>query len=237
MSTRAPRRLTCVEHSNPARRGVGKSRSCCSVIGHNSSVVVLARDRGAPRRRAVADTPGTPPGLPMQAETPRGHPRASPCQQIMCHTPGVRLTGKVAIVTGAGSGIGRAIALGFAREGARVAVADVDLPGAEATVAAAPAGGSPGAPVPVRVDVTDPAPARQMVDDTVARFGGLDVLVNNAAIQLHGEDGRCHEVDEGVWERTMAVNLRGPFLCTKYALPALLRSGRGAIVNIASPTA
>jgi NAD(P)-dependent dehydrogenase (short-subunit alcohol dehydrogenase family) len=87
------------------------------------------------------------------------------------------------------------------------------------------------------VDVADPAAVRQMVADAVARFGGLDVLVNNAAIQLHGADGRCHEVDEAVWERTLAVNLRGPFLCTKYALPALIRSGHGAIVNIASPTA
>jgi NAD(P)-dependent dehydrogenase (short-subunit alcohol dehydrogenase family) len=68
-------------------------------------------------------------------------------------------------------------------------------------------------------------------------FGGLDVLVNNAAIQLHGRDARCHEVDEAVWEETMAVNLRGPFLCTRYALPELIRAGGGSVINIASPTA
>jgi NAD(P)-dependent dehydrogenase (short-subunit alcohol dehydrogenase family) len=142
-----------------------------------------------------------------------------------------RLSGRVAIVTGAGSGIGRAIALGYAREGARVLAADLNGPAAEAT---AREGG--GAILAHAVDVTDEPATRAMVAAAVGAFGRLDVLVNSAAIQLHGQDGRCHEVDLEVWERTLRVNLRGPFLCCKHALPELIRS-RGTIVNLASPTA
>ncbi len=141
-----------------------------------------------------------------------------------------RLAGKVALVTGAASGIGRAITLGFAREGARVVAADRDA-GAEAT--AREAGGGA---VAITADVTDPAQVRAMVTDAVGTCGRLDVLVNNAAIQLHGRDGRCHEVPEEVWEQTIAVNLRGPFLCAKYALPELMKT-RGTLINLASPTA
>ncbi len=142
-----------------------------------------------------------------------------------------RLAGKVALVTGAASGIGRAITLGFAREGARVVAADRDRAGAEAT--AREAGGGA---VAMTADVTDPAQVRAMVTDAVGTCGRLDVLVNNAAIHLHGRDGRCHEVPEEVWEQTIAVNLRGPFLCAKYALPELMKT-RGTLINLASPTA
>ena len=142
-----------------------------------------------------------------------------------------RLAGKAALVTGAASGIGRAISLGFAREGARVVAADRDGAGAEAT-----ARGAGGGAVAITADVTDPAQVRAMVTDAVGMCGRLDVLVNNAAIQLHGRDGRCHEVPEEVWEQTIAVNLRGPFLCAKYALPELIKT-RGTLINLASPTA
>ena len=145
----------------------------------------------------------------------------------------MRLQGKVAIVTGAGSGIGRAIARGFAAEGARVVAADIRLEAAQETRATSPPAGST---IALQADVSRAADAQRMVAAAVERFGRLDVLVNNAAIQLIGQDAPCHELEEDVWERTMAVNLRGPFLCTKHALPELIRAGGGSIINIASPT-
>lgn len=143
-----------------------------------------------------------------------------------------RLDGKVAIITGAGSGIGRAIALGYVREGARVFGIDLNLAGLQETATQAAAG----AMIGHQADITDPAQIEAAVAACLQELGTLSVLVNNAAIQLHGQDGPCHEVPVEVWERTLAVNLRGPFLGAKYALPALMQAGGGVVINIASPT-
>jgi len=140
-----------------------------------------------------------------------------------------RLEGKVAVVTGAGSGIGRAIALRFAQEGARVVIAEVNRDaGASAESEIRAEGGSA---LFVPTDVSRAADVEAMVRRTVAEFGRLDVLVNNAAIQILG---RLDDTSEEDWDRLQSVNLKGVFLCSKYAIPEMLRSGGGSIVNIAS---
>jgi NAD(P)-dependent dehydrogenase (short-subunit alcohol dehydrogenase family) len=145
------------------------------------------------------------------------------------------LSGRVAIVTGAASGIGRASALARARAGASVLVADVDAAGAARV--AAEVGDAGGRALGRRTDVSDPDSAAAMVAAAVEGFGGLDILHNNAALTdpaVIGADGELAELDLSVWERTLAVNLRGPMLGCKYALPRMLERGGGSIVNTSS---
>jgi NAD(P)-dependent dehydrogenase (short-subunit alcohol dehydrogenase family) len=141
----------------------------------------------------------------------------------------MRLKDKVCIVTGGGSGIGRATCLLFGREGARLAVADKRRDAAEA-VAAECGGGA----IALAVDVSVSAQVSRMVGDVVAAFGRLDVLVANAG---YGITGSVVDTDEDAWEALMAVNVRGVYLCAKHAIPAMKRTGGGAIVNTASVVA
>ena len=141
-----------------------------------------------------------------------------------------RLRGKVAIVTGAASGIGRVTALRFLEEGAQVAVADRNRRGGEETALMGKEYSPDVFYVPVDVSKTDSV--RQMVESTVSRFGRLDVLVNAAAILIRTPP--LAEVDERDWDLIMSTNLKGLFFCCKYAIPAILHSGGGSIVNIAS---
>lgn len=142
----------------------------------------------------------------------------------------MKLTGKTAIVTGAGSGIGRAIALAYAGEGAAVAVVDVDAAGAEDTLGEIRSRGGRG--MVHTADISEAGPVEEMVRTVVAAFGGLHILVNNAAL---GQDARpVTELPVEVWDRLMAVNARGAFLCARAAIPHLLTAGGGAIINLAS---
>lgn len=145
-----------------------------------------------------------------------------------------RIEGKRALVTGAGSGIGRAIAVRFAAEGARVGVLDRDAAAAEATVAAITAGG--GTAVPLVADVGDEPQVAAAVDAAVETLGGLDVLVPNAAVQMFGRDARVDELDTAVWDTTLRINLTGTYLTCKYGIRALLASGGGRVVCTGSPT-
>ena len=140
------------------------------------------------------------------------------------------LAGRVAIVTGGAWGIGRAISLAFAGAGARVVVADVKEERGEATAATVRETG--GEAIFVHCDVASEDGVAAMVARTIETFGGVDALVANAGIP--GTNHPAHELPLEVWERVIAVNLRGPFLCAKHTLPHLIASGRGAIVNIAS---
>jgi NAD(P)-dependent dehydrogenase (short-subunit alcohol dehydrogenase family) len=143
----------------------------------------------------------------------------------------MRLEGKVALITGAGSGIGRESALLFAREGARVVVVDVNDAAGEAVAAEIRESG--GGAVYAHADVSKSAEAEGMIRAAEASFGRLDVLFNNAGIS-HAQDDDAVATEEEVWDLTMNVNLKGVFLGCKHGIPALRRAGGGSIINTAS---
>ncbi|MFC7400565.1 SDR family NAD(P)-dependent oxidoreductase [Chelatococcus sp. GCM10030263] len=142
-----------------------------------------------------------------------------------------RFDGQIAIVTGAGSGIGRAAAEGFAAGGAHVAV--VDIRGADEAAAEIRAAG--GKAEAVTLDVRDGKGWTALADDLVARFGRIDILVNNAGIAVPGD--RAAEVAEEVWDRILDVNAKGVWLGMKAVLPQMLAQRRGKICNVASTAA
>lgn len=146
-----------------------------------------------------------------------------------------RLEGKVAIVTGSASGIGECSARTMARHGASVLVADIDGAGARTVAESIAAGGGQASWFEVDISMEDQVQA--MVADAVSTFGGLDILHNNAAdtrADVIGRDGDVAGMDVGVWNQTMAVNLRGTMLGCKHAVPRLIERGGGSIVNTSS---
>jgi NAD(P)-dependent dehydrogenase (short-subunit alcohol dehydrogenase family) len=134
------------------------------------------------------------------------------------------------LVTGAGRGLGRAFALGFAARGDSVAACDLDAAGAAET--ARLTGG-----IGLAMDVADAASVRSGVEQVVAALGGVDVVVNNAGLYAGLRRGPFHEIDEEEWDRVMAVNVKGTWLCARACLPLMRDTGGGAIVNVASTTA
>jgi NAD(P)-dependent dehydrogenase (short-subunit alcohol dehydrogenase family) len=140
-----------------------------------------------------------------------------------------RVEGKVCVVTGAGSGIGRASALRLAEEGAKVLCADLNERTAEETAAHALAAG--GEAVGRRVDVADPAQVDAMIEAAVARWGRVDVLVNNAGVNIPGV---LHEVSDEVIDRTLDVNVKGQIYGCRAAIPHMLTQGGGSIINVSS---
>jgi NAD(P)-dependent dehydrogenase (short-subunit alcohol dehydrogenase family) len=142
-----------------------------------------------------------------------------------------RLQGKVALITGGGSGIGRETCLLFAAEGASVAVVDVNEAAAAETVDMLEGAGGPG--LSIAADVADAASVADMVSRTESAFGRLDVLFNNAGI-MHAADDDAVATQEAVWDLTMDINAKGVFLGCKYGIPALQRAGGGSIINTAS---
>lgn len=141
----------------------------------------------------------------------------------------MRLQGKCALVTGAGSGIGRAICIALAAEGAGVAVADVDETGAMETVTTIEGLGKK--TIAIGADVSKKTDVVAMVETTVAAFGGIDILVNNAGI---GRPNSLELMSEEEWDSVMAVHAKGTFLCTQAAIPAMKSRDYGRIINVSS---
>jgi 3-oxoacyl-[acyl-carrier protein] reductase len=142
-----------------------------------------------------------------------------------------RLQGKTALVTGAGAGIGRAVAERFAREGARVIIADRD-----ADAAASVAAHIGDAARPSVVDISDEASVEAAYADLIAAGWSPDVVVANAGVQLFGQDAKAADLDLDVWRRTIDINLTGTFLTVKHSVRAMLASGGGSIILTGSPT-
>ena len=143
----------------------------------------------------------------------------------------MRLANKIAIITGGGSGMGRVASLLFAREGAKVTVADIDHKTGEETGAEIHQAG--GEAIFVPVNVADEAQVQQMVAATVERFGAVHILYNNAGI-MPGDDGAVTDISEQTWDKVLDVNLKSAFFCCKYAIPEMIKAGSGSIINTAS---
>ncbi len=141
----------------------------------------------------------------------------------------MRLKGKVAIITGAASGIGKATAILFAQHGAKVVVADIDKQGGNQTVANIKENNN--AAAFIHTDVTIRDNTEQMVEHTIRLFGKLDILLNNAGIAMRLPVADLAEAD---WHRCLNVNLNGVFLCSKAAIPAMKENGSGSIINMSS---
>lgn len=142
-----------------------------------------------------------------------------------------RLDGKVALITGAASGMGRAATVRFAREGARVIACDLDLDAVRESVAMAEAAG--GRALAVRADVSQEAEVREAVRAGIKAYGKLDVLYNNAGI-FPSADHSVVDTDETVWDKVLAVNVKGVYLVCKHGIPELLAAGGGSVINVAS---
>jgi 3-oxoacyl-[acyl-carrier protein] reductase len=142
----------------------------------------------------------------------------------------MKLSNKVALITGSGSGIGRASAILFSQEGARICVADVDRKGGEETVDLIKQKGSDA--ILVHADITKVSDAERMVQMALDRYGKLDILFNNAGIGMPFMP--LEQIEESLWHRIMDINVKGVFLGCKYAIPAMKRQGGGVIVNTAS---
>jgi NAD(P)-dependent dehydrogenase (short-subunit alcohol dehydrogenase family) len=185
--------------------------------------VTLTDTPRAAGRSASAAAPGS--------DTERGDRRA-PARDAWADRLSGHLVGQVALVTGGGSGLGRATCDVLAAAGMRVLVADISPAGREETAASIRSDG--GTAEPIALDVSDPASAADGVATALDRWGRLDVLVNNAGVD---RTAPFDELEIEDWDRILAVNLRGPVVMTKAALPAMRQAGRGHIVNITSTAA
>ncbi len=146
----------------------------------------------------------------------------------------MKLLNKVCIVTGAGAGMGRSVALRYVHEKAIVVIAEVDAGKGNETVAMIKKEG--GNAVFVQTNVMYEEQVEELVKKAVMAYGKIDVLYNNAAVQLHGQDTRVHELSTEVWEKTINTNLKSAFLCAKYCIQQMITTGGGSLIFVGSPT-
>jgi 3-oxoacyl-[acyl-carrier protein] reductase len=146
-----------------------------------------------------------------------------------------RLENKVAIVTGGGRGLGKIFSFAMAEEGARIVAADILE--SEARQTAQEIRDKGGSAISLRVDVTSEKDTERMAEETMKAFGRIDILVNNAALYFGIGRGPFYEISSEEWDQLMAVNLKGPFLCTKAVFPQMKEQKKGKIINLASETA
>lgn len=144
----------------------------------------------------------------------------------------MRLNGRVAIVTGAGRGLGKAISMGLAGEGASIVAADIDFDNCKATVQEIQEKGFPA--MAIDLDVTKEKDASHMAEETIKQFGAIDILINNAAIFYGISWKPFDKISIKEWDNVMSVNVRGCWQCTKAVVPQMRKQGKGKIVNVAS---
>ena len=144
----------------------------------------------------------------------------------------MRLKDKVCVITGAGLGMGREASLLFAKEGGKIVVADINTDAGEETVAMIKADGGDAAFVPV--DVSKAADVENMFKFAIEKYKQINVLYNNAGINISSKDRLIVELDEEVWDKVITVNLKGTYLCCKYGIPELIKAGGGSIINVGS---
>lgn len=144
----------------------------------------------------------------------------------------MKLKDKVAIITGAGRGMGKAAALLFAREGASIIIAEIDEnTGIKTKLDIIKAGGKA---IFIKTDVSKAQDVKNLVGKAIKEFGKLHILYNNAAVFWFGKDGYITDIDEAIWDRVLDINLRGTYLCCKYAIPEIIKSGGGSVINTSS---
>ena len=146
----------------------------------------------------------------------------------------MRLRDKVAVVTGSAKGLGRAVAQRFAREGASVVAADIDEPEGSAVIEVLKKEGLKACFVPT--DISDEGSVKRLMKAAEDTYGGIDVLYNNAAVLSTERDGILHEMSAESWNYILGINLSGPFFCSKWAIPSMMKNGGGSIIHTGSPT-